>query len=63
MSGKRAGAKTRSVWVPVRASVHLPKLARGHEAIVDATDPYIQRMIEKGYLIPVGDEGEIRRGE
>lgn len=47
-------------WIVVRASVHLPRLPRGQEALVDASDPFIQRYLGAGWLVPVGDEDELK---
>lgn len=49
-------------WIVVRASVHLPRLERGREALVDANDPFIQRYLGAGWLVPVGDVDEVEAG-
>ena len=57
--------------IHVRATAHLPRhplgylpaLERGGEALVDADDPYIRDLLGAGWLIPLGDPDELRRGE
>lgn len=50
-------------WIVVRASVHLPRLPRDREALVDASDPFIQSYLAAGFLVPVGDQDELERGQ
>lgn len=57
--------------IHVRATAHLPRhpdgylpaRARGDEALVDPDDPWIRRLLEGGWMIPIGEPDEPRRGE
>ena len=56
-------SSTDPVYVAVRATVSLPHgMPRGREALVDATDPVIQELLEHGWLVPL-DEPERWPGE
>lgn len=57
------GAKPEQVIVPVRATVHLPGLPRDAEALIDASDPYMQGLLEAGFLIPIGAPDALPAGE
>lgn len=45
-----------SAAVLVRATVNLPRLPAGTEALVDPTIPYIAGCLDKGLLVPVEEE-------
>jgi hypothetical protein len=42
--------------IPVRATINLPGLARGKEALVDPDDPYIAGCLERGRLVRIPPE-------
>jgi hypothetical protein len=44
--------------IEVEATVHLPRLGRGHRAIVDETDLAVKKQIRCGNLRPTGRELE-----
>lgn len=62
-SEETPGAITGQVIVPVRATVHLPGLGRDAEALIDASDPYMQGLLEAGFLIPIGKPDDPPAGE
>ncbi len=61
MAGRRRKPKRK---VLVRATVNLPGLRAGREAIVDPSTEYVKRVLAAGYLVPVDptefdEEGEV----
>lgn len=54
---KKLGAR-KPVMVWVRATANLYRHPRGSVFEVDATDPQIQKALEDGWLVPIGDADE-----
>jgi hypothetical protein len=44
--------------VPVTATINLPGLGLGREALVDPDDPYIADCLARGYLVREATRGE-----